>query len=95
MSLTSDDVRRIAHLARLAVTDQEVERTREQLNGFFSMIEAMRSVDTTGIEPMAHAVDVVQRLREDKVTEPNLRESFQAIAPQVDNGLYLVPKVIE
>ena len=95
MSLTSDDVRRIAHLARLAVTDAEVERTQQQLNGFFSMIEAMRAVDTKGIEPMAHAVDVVQRLREDKVTEPNQRELFQALAPEVENGLYLVPKVIE
>jgi aspartyl-tRNA(Asn)/glutamyl-tRNA(Gln) amidotransferase subunit C len=95
MSLSSDDVRRIAHLARLAVTDQEVERTRNQLNGFFSMIEAMRAVDTKGIEPMAHAVDVVQRLREDRVTESNQRELFQALAPEVENGLYLVPKVIE
>jgi len=95
MSLTSDDVRRIAHLARLAVTDAEVERTQQQLNGFFSMIEAMRAVDTKGIEPMAHAVDVVQRLREDKVTEPNQRELFQSLAPEVENGLYLVPKVIE
>lgn len=95
MSLTSDDVRRIAHLARLAVTDTEVERTRTQLNGFFSMIEEMRAVDTSGIEPMAHAVDVVQRLREDKVTESNQRELFQSIAPHVENGLYLVPKVIE
>jgi aspartyl-tRNA(Asn)/glutamyl-tRNA(Gln) amidotransferase subunit C len=95
MSLSSDDVRRIAHLARLAVTDQEVERARNQLNGFFSMIEAMRAVDTKGIEPMAHAVDVVQRLREDRVTESNQRELFQALAPEVENGLYLVPKVIE
>lgn len=95
MSLTSDDVRRIAHLARLAVTDTEVERTRTQLNGFFSMIEEMRAVDTSGIEPMAHAVDVVQRLREDKVKESNQRELFQSIAPHVENGLYLVPKVIE
>jgi aspartyl-tRNA(Asn)/glutamyl-tRNA(Gln) amidotransferase subunit C len=95
MSLSADDVRRIAHLARLGVTDQEVERTRDQLNGFFSMIEEMRAVDTTGIEPMAHAVDVVQRLREDKVTEPNRRDLFQSLAPQVENGLYLVPKVIE
>ena len=99
MSLTSDDVRRIAHLARLAVTDAEVERTQKQLNGFFSMIEEMRAVDTKGIEPMAHAVDVVQRLREDKVTESNQRELFQSLAPQVGEGptrgLYLVPKVIE
>jgi aspartyl-tRNA(Asn)/glutamyl-tRNA(Gln) amidotransferase subunit C len=95
MSLSTDDVRRIAHLARLGVTDEEVERTRNQLNDFFSMIEAMRAVDTTGIEPMAHAVDVVQRLREDKVIEPNRRDLFQSLAPQVENGLYLVPKVIE
>ena len=95
MSLTSDDVRRIAHLARLAVTDAEVERAQKQLNGFFSMIEAMRAVDTRGIEPMSHAVDVVQRLREDRVTESNQRELFQSLAPEVENGLYLVPKVLE
>lgn len=95
MSLTSDDVRRIAHLARLAVTDGDVERAQTQLNGFFSMIEAMRAVNTAGIAPMAHAVDVVQRLREDVVTERNQRDLFQSLAPQVENGLYLVPKVIE
>ena len=95
MSLTSDDVRRIAHLARLAVTDAEVERAQMQLNGFFSMIEAMRAVDTRGIEPMSHAVDVVQRFREDRVTESNQRELFQSVAPEVENGLYLVPKVLE
>jgi aspartyl-tRNA(Asn)/glutamyl-tRNA(Gln) amidotransferase subunit C len=95
MSLSTEDVRRIAHLARLAVTDTDVERTRNQLNGFFSMIETLRAVNTQGIEPMAHAVDVAQRLREDRVTEPNRRESFQALAPQVEKGLYLVPKVIE
>ncbi|MBL8516187.1 MAG: Asp-tRNA(Asn)/Glu-tRNA(Gln) amidotransferase subunit GatC [Betaproteobacteria bacterium] len=95
MSLTDADVRRIAHLARLAVSDTEVEAARGQLNGIFDMVEALRAVDTTGIEPMAHAVEMGQRLRDDAVTAPDLRDKYQAAAPAVEDGLYLVPKVIE
>jgi aspartyl-tRNA(Asn)/glutamyl-tRNA(Gln) amidotransferase subunit C len=95
MSLTLDDVRRIARLARLDVSAAELDTTRDQLNGILSFIEQLQSVDTTGIEPMAHAVDVVQRLRPDAVTEPDRREAFQAVAPETEAGLYLVPKVIE
>jgi aspartyl-tRNA(Asn)/glutamyl-tRNA(Gln) amidotransferase subunit C len=95
MSLSLDDVKRIAHLARIRVTDDEAAQYREQLNGIFGLIEEMQSVDTTGIEPMAHARDVHQRLRADSVTETDRRDAFQAIAPQVEAGLYLVPKVIE
>jgi len=95
MSLTLDDVRRIARLARLDVSAAEADKTRDQLNGILSFIEQLQSVDTTGIEPMAHAVDVVQRLRPDAATEADRREAFQAIAPETEAGLYLVPKVIE
>lgn len=95
MSLTNDDVRRIARLSRIAVTDDELAATQQQLNRILSMIEEMRAVDTTGIEPMAHAQDVMLRLREDVVTAPDRREQFQAVAPAVEAGLYLVPKVIE
>jgi aspartyl-tRNA(Asn)/glutamyl-tRNA(Gln) amidotransferase subunit C len=95
MSLSDHDVRRIAHLARLAVSDADVEAARGQLNGILDMVEALRAVDTTGIEPMAHAVEMGQRLREDVVTEPDRRDAYQAAAPAVENGLYLVPKVIE
>lgn len=95
MSLSLDDVKRIAHLARIRVDDAEAAQYREQLNGIFGLIEAMQAVDTRGIEPMAHARDVHQRLRADAVSETDRREAFQAVAPQVEAGLYLVPKVIE
>ena len=95
MSLTIDDVKKVARLARLAVSEQEAQTSQNQLNGIFGLIEQMQAVDTSGIEPMAHAQDVVQRLREDKVTETDQRELFQSVAPQTEAGLYLVPKVIE
>ncbi len=95
MSLSLDEVRRIARLARIELSPSETETTRDQLNGIFAFIEQLQTVDTTGIEPMSHAVDVVQRLREDKVTEFDRRADFQKIAPDVEAGLYLVPKVIE
>jgi aspartyl-tRNA(Asn)/glutamyl-tRNA(Gln) amidotransferase subunit C len=95
MSLNPDEVRRIARLARLEVSAAEVEKTLHQLNGIFGLIEQLKAADTDGIEPMAHAVDVVQRLRDDRVTETDRREDFQKIAPDSEAGLYLVPKVIE
>jgi aspartyl-tRNA(Asn)/glutamyl-tRNA(Gln) amidotransferase subunit C len=95
MSLNHEDIRRLAHLARIAVTDQEVTEISIKLNGVFALIEEMRAVDATDIEPMSHGIDVVQRLRADRVTETDQRAAFQAIAPQVEDGLYLVPKVIE
>ncbi len=95
MSLNPDDVRRIARLARIELSADEVERTRGQLNGILGFVEQLQSVDTAGIEPMSHAVDVVQRLREDRVTETDRHAAFQAIAPETEGGLYLVPKVIE
>jgi aspartyl-tRNA(Asn)/glutamyl-tRNA(Gln) amidotransferase subunit C len=95
MSLSLADVEKVARLARLAMNDQEIQAAQAQLSNIFGLIAEMQAVDTKGIEPMSHAQDVAQRLREDNVTEPNQREAFQAVAPQVENGLYLVPQVIE
>ena len=95
MSLTLPQVRRVAQLARIEISDAEAETTLGHLNGIFTLIEAMQAVDTKGIEPMAHAQDVAQRLREDRATEPNQRAAFQSVAPETEAGLYLVPKVIE
>ncbi|QWT47154.1 Asp-tRNA(Asn)/Glu-tRNA(Gln) amidotransferase subunit GatC [Azospira inquinata] len=95
MSLSLDEVHRIAHLARIEITDAEANATLGQLNGIFSLIEAMQAVDTAGVAPMAHAQDLPQRLREDRVTESDQRAAFQAVAPETEAGLYLVPKVIE
>jgi aspartyl-tRNA(Asn)/glutamyl-tRNA(Gln) amidotransferase subunit C len=99
MSLTLSEVERIAHLARIEVGKAEVESARHHLNAIFSLIETMQAVDTTGIKPMAHAQDVAQRLRDDVVTyrdaDGHTRDRFQAIAPEAENGLYLVPRVIE
>ena len=77
------------------MSETEIETARTQLSGIFDLIAEMQAVDTQGIEPMSHAQDLAQRLREDKVTETDQREAFQAIAPQVERGLYLVPQVIE
>lgn len=95
MSLSLDDVKRIAHLARLAVSEDEARSTLVQLSGIFNLIEQMQAVDTSAIEPMAHAQDVILRMREDVVTEGDEHQLFQSVAPQVEAGLYLVPKVIE
>ena len=95
MSLTNADVQKVARLARLAMSDAEIESARAQLSGIFDLIAEMQAVDTKGIEPMSHAQDVSQRLREDVVSETDQREAFQKIAPQVEAGLYLVPQVIE
>ncbi|MCP5267455.1 MAG: Asp-tRNA(Asn)/Glu-tRNA(Gln) amidotransferase subunit GatC [Zoogloeaceae bacterium] len=95
MSLTLEQVRRVAHLARIEISDAEAQTTLGHLNGIFTLIEAMQAVDTKGVEPMAHAQDVAQRLREDRAVEADQRAAFQAVAPETENGLYLVPKVIE
>ena len=95
MALTRDDVLRAARLARIAVDDAEADAVLEQLGRIFGMIEEMRAVDVSGVEPMSHAQDVMLRLRPDEVTEQDQRELFAAVAPRVQNGLYLVPKVIE
>lgn len=95
MALSIDDVHRIAHLARIAIDDAEAARTLRELDSVFRLIEEMQAVDTTGVEPMSHAQDLVLRLRDDKVTEQDERARLQAVAPAVESGLYLVPRVIE
>ena len=95
MALIRDDVERAARLARIAVEESEVDEVLEQLARIFGMIEEMRAVDVSGVEPMAHAQDLVLRLREDVVSEPDQRELLLSIAPHVEKGLYVVPKVIE
>ncbi len=94
-TLSADDIKKVASLARLAMSEAEISATHAQMTGIFGLIAEMQAVDTNGVEPMPHAQDLTQRLREDKVTETNQREAFQAIAPQVERGLYLVPQVIE
>ena len=93
--LSLEEVGRIARLARIEVRDAEAERLRDELNGILGLIDQMRAVDTAGVEPMSHPQPVVQRLREDEVSETDQRDLFQAIAPEVRDGLYLVPRVIE
>jgi len=95
MALDRSDVEKIAHLARIGLNDADIPRTTEALNSILGLIDQMQAVDTSGIEPLAHPLEASQRLREDAVTEPNRRDAYQAIAPAVENGLYLVPKVIE
>ena len=99
MSLTPQDIARIATLARLELSPDESERMLTQINSFFGIVETMRAVDTCGVEPLAHPVAVIGeialRLRDDVASEPNQREANQRSAPAVENGLFLVPKVIE
>ena len=95
MALTLEDVKRVAHLARIAVDEDEAKSVLGTLTRVFGLIEQMQAVDTRGIEPMSHALDLVQRLREDRVTEGDQHAAFHAIAPQLERDLYLVPKVIE
>jgi aspartyl-tRNA(Asn)/glutamyl-tRNA(Gln) amidotransferase subunit C len=95
MSLDTSDVAKIAHLARLAVDDSELQHFSAELTSILDLVEQMHQVDTAGIEPMAHPLHMSQRLRPDQVTETDNRERFQAIAPSTEDGLYLVPKVVE
>jgi aspartyl-tRNA(Asn)/glutamyl-tRNA(Gln) amidotransferase subunit C len=95
MSLSQDDVKRIANLARIELCEDEVDTVLMQLSSIFNLIEQMQAVDASAISPMSHAQDVTQRLRDDAVTETDQHILFQAVAPQVEAGLYLVPKVIE
>jgi aspartyl-tRNA(Asn)/glutamyl-tRNA(Gln) amidotransferase subunit C len=95
MALSSADMQRIAHLARIEITPAEAVDVRAKLDSIFDLIGRMRAVDTTGIVPMSHAQDVTLPLREDIVTESDRHELYQSGAPAVQDGLYLVPKVIE
>lgn len=95
MSLEKDDIEKIAHLARLGITADDVPDYARNLSNILDLVEQMSAVDTTGVTPMAHPLEAHQRLRADEVTETNQRERFQANAPQVEAGLFLVPQVIE
>ena len=95
MSLTADDVNKIAHLARLGSGEKDVDVYAQELSGILDLVEQRNQVNTDGVLPMAHPMDQVQRVRADVVTESDRREAFQSQAPQVESGLYLVPKVIE
>jgi aspartyl-tRNA(Asn)/glutamyl-tRNA(Gln) amidotransferase subunit C len=100
MSLDLSDVKRLAHLAQLDLNEDQADKTLDKLNGIFALVEQMCAVDTTGVEPLNHPIaayqdDVVLRLRDDAVTEPNRRDDYQQVAPATQDGLYLVPKVIE
>ena len=95
MSLGPDEVKKIAHLARLGINESDIDDYASNLSNILDLVAQMNSIDTTNVPPMAHPQDLGQRLRADEVLEENQRERFQAIAPQTENGLYLVPKVIE
>ena len=99
MALTTQDIARVAELARLELRPEETEHTLSQLNGFFKLVEQMEAINTDGVEPLAHPAavlgEVALRLRDDIASEPNQREASQVSAPAVENGLFLVPKVIE
>jgi aspartyl-tRNA(Asn)/glutamyl-tRNA(Gln) amidotransferase subunit C len=95
MSVQASDIAKIAHLARIRIDDQHTPEVAERINAILAMVDKMQAVDTRDIEPMANPLDASQRLRQDHVTESNQRDSFQAIAPQAEDGLYLVPKVID
>ncbi|HEY8605682.1 MAG TPA: Asp-tRNA(Asn)/Glu-tRNA(Gln) amidotransferase subunit GatC [Noviherbaspirillum sp.] len=100
MSLDLSDVKRLARLAQLDLNEEQAGKTLDKLNGIFALVEQMRAVDTSGVEPLNHPIaaiqdDIAMRLREDKVTEADRRDDYQRVAPAVQDGLYLVPKVIE
>ena len=95
MALDRSDVEKIAHLARLGLAETDVQPTTTTLNNILGLVDQMQAVNTDGVEPLAHPLEATQRLRQDLVTESNQREAYQAIAPAVEDGLYLVPKVIE
>ena len=95
MSLTKTDIEKIAWLARLAITSEDIPHYASDLSNILALVEQMNTVDTQGISPLAHPLEITTRLREDRVTEQDQRDHFQSIAPEVENGHYLVPKVIE
>lgn len=95
MSLDTEQVRKIAHLARLEINEDDIPGYAETLSSILDLVDQMAAVNTDDVEPMAHPMDASQRLREDVVTESNQRDHFQSVAPKTEDGLYLVPKVIE
>ncbi len=95
MNLDDNDIRKLATLARINVDNSIIEDVAHKISDILDMIDQMQALDTSAVEPMANPLDAIQPLRPDQVTEPNQREAFQAIAPATENGLYLVPKVID
>lgn len=95
MSLKSEDVRAVAHLARVQLDEQDIPRYAQELSAILDLVEKLNAADTDAVLPMAHPQDVSQRLRKDEVSEADQRERFQGIAPQVEDGLYIVPPVLE
>jgi len=95
MTITAADVHRLAELARIEIDAAQADDVRAKLEAIFALIDQLNAIDTTGVLPMAHAQDVELPLRDDVVTEPDRRELYQRLAPAVEDGLYLVPKVIE
>lgn len=93
--LSAVEVKKIAHLARVGIEEQHISAYADDLNNVLTLMAQMNELHTSGVKPMAHPMDQVQRLRADEVTEMNQRDYFQRIAPQTEEGLYLVPKVIE
>jgi aspartyl-tRNA(Asn)/glutamyl-tRNA(Gln) amidotransferase subunit C len=95
MSLSNDEVEKIAYLARLQINAKDVPQYAQDLSGILELAEQMEAVDTEAVKPMAHPLDITQRLRDDDVTETDQRDKFQKIAPLTESGLYLVPKVLD
>jgi len=95
MAITPEDVRNIAHLARIGVDEDRVEEYASELSGVLALVEQMNAVDTSGVEPLSHPGNLSSRLREDKVSETDQRSELQSPAPMVEQGLFLVPKVID
>lgn len=95
MSFEPEDIRKIAHLARLTLPEDDIPRITEKMSQVIDLVDQINSADTSGIEPMAHPLGMVQRRRPDEVTEANIREEVQGLAPSAEAGLYLVPKVID
>jgi aspartyl-tRNA(Asn)/glutamyl-tRNA(Gln) amidotransferase subunit C len=95
MSIERADIEKLAELARIGITDDTIAETTRSLGDVLALVDQLQAADTNGVEPMAHPLDAVQRLRADTVSEPDCREAMQTIAPATENGLFLVPKVIE
>ncbi len=95
MAIAPSDIAKLAHLARIAVPESEVDQVTQRISDVLDLVDQLQAADTEGVQPMAHPLDATQRLRADQVTEPNQRDEFQAIAPATEDGLYLVPRVIE
>jgi len=95
MAITQDDIKKIAHLARLSVDEQHISLYTSNLDNILKLVDEMKAIDTQGVAPMSHPFDAIARERQDAVTEPNMCDALMAIAPESEMGLYLVPQVIE